>query len=112
MFGTVALLSFSLIPLFSEPLSKMPRRSIAWAVSGGVVLSLQATGIAYCIAVYKEVTLTNILYNTRGVWSVVLVWIAGSWFSNTESAVGNRTMFRRLLGALLLLSAVFLGLKR
>ena len=110
MFATVGTLSLGLIPLFKAPLSQMPARSVAWILGGGLLLSLQATGIAYCIAEFREVTLTNILYNTRGVWSVLLVWLAGSWFSNTERSVGNRIMARRLFGALLLLSAVFLGL--
>jgi drug/metabolite transporter (DMT)-like permease len=111
MFATVGLLSLGLIPFFHQPLSAMPRQSVAWNLGGGLLLSLQATGIAYCIAIYREVTLTNILYNTRGVWSVLLVWVAGSWFSNTERSVGSRIMARRLAGALLLLGAVFLGLR-
>jgi len=112
MFATVGVLSLSAIPFLPEPLSTMPRRSVGWAVFGGTLLSLQATGIAYSIAIFKEVTLTNILYNTRGIWSVVLVWAAGHWFSNTERSVGNAIMGRRLAGAALLLTAVLLGLQR
>ena len=81
-------------------------------MGGAVLLSLQATGIAFSIVAYKEVTLTNILYNTRGVWSVLLVWAAGHWFSNTERSVGGRVMGRRLAGAGLMLLAVFIGLRR
>jgi hypothetical protein len=110
MFGTVGTLSLGLLPLIKSPLTQIPARSLAWNLGGGLLLSLQATGIAYSIAEFREVTLTNILYNTRGVWSVLLVWIAGSWFSNNERSVGNRVMARRLFGALLLLSAVFIGL--
>lgn len=111
MFLTVGALALLAIPALPEPLSTMPKRSIAWALAGGTLLSLQATGIAYSIAEFREVTLTNILYNTRGVWSVILVWLAGHWFSNTERSVGNTIMGRRLMGAALLLFAVFLGLK-
>jgi drug/metabolite transporter (DMT)-like permease len=111
MFATVGFLALAMAPGLPEPLSTMPRRSVAWAIGGGVLLSLQATGIAYSIAEFHEVTLTNILYNTRGVWSVLLVWAAGHWFSNTERAVGNAIMARRLAGAGLLLLAVLIGLK-
>ena len=111
MFATVGALSLAMVSRLPEPLSAMPRRSVAWAVGGGVLLSLQATGIAYSIAEFHEVTLTNILYNTRGVWSVLLVWAAGHWFSNTERSVGNAIMGRRLAGAGLLLLAVLLGLR-
>jgi len=111
MFATVGLCSVIFALFLKEPLSAVPLRSVLWALGGGTLLSLQATGIAYSIAVYREVTLTNILYNSRGVWSVILVWLAGHWFSNTERTVGNAIMGRRLAGALLLLTAVFIGIR-
>jgi drug/metabolite transporter (DMT)-like permease len=112
MFATLGLLSFGLIPFFGKPLSEMRGSSARWAVGGALMLSLQATGIAYCIGMFHEVTLTNILYNTRGIWSVVLVWVIGHWFSNTESTIGNRAMLRRFAGAAILLAAVALGLRK
>jgi drug/metabolite transporter (DMT)-like permease len=110
MFATVGLLSFSLVPFFSAPLREMPRSMVVWAFGGGLVLTIQAMGIAYCIAVYHEVTVTNVLYNTRGLWSVALVWVVGHWFSNSEKHVGRAIMTRRLIGALILLAAVYLSL--
>jgi len=110
MFATVGLLSFTLVPFFSAPLRAMPRSMVVWALGGGVLLTFQAMGIAYCIAVYHEVTVTNVLYNTRGLWSVALVWIVGHWFANSEKQVGAAVMTRRLIGALILLAAVYLSL--
>jgi drug/metabolite transporter (DMT)-like permease len=110
MFATVGLLSFTLIPFFSAPLREMPRPMVIWAMGGGLLLTIQAMGIAYCIAVYHEVTVTNVLYNTRGLWSVALVWIVGHWFANSEKQVGGAIMTRRLIGALILLAAVYLSL--
>lgn len=110
MFATVGLLSFTLIPFFSAPLRAMPRPMVVWALGGGTLLTIQAMGIAYCIAVYHEVTVTNVLYNTRGLWSVALVWVVGHWFANAEKQVGGAIMTRRLLGALILLAAVYLSL--
>lgn len=110
MFYTIGLLSFTLRPAFSAPLSELPKRSFHWALAGGILISLQATGIAYSIATYNKVTLINILYSTRGIWSVILVWAVGHWFSNTEKAVGRSVMVRRLIGASILLVAVILGL--
>ena len=110
MFATVGLLSFTLIPFFSAPLRQMPRPMVVWALGGGLLLTIQAMGIAYCIAVYHEVTVTNVLYNTRGLWSVALVWVVGHWFANAEKQVGGAIMSRRLIGALILLAAVYLSL--
>lgn len=110
MFATVGLLSLSLIPFFSAPLRAMSRPMVVWAFGGGVLLTIQAMGIAYCIGMYHEVTVTNVLYNTRGLWSVALVWVIGHWFANTEKHVGGAVMTRRLVGALILLAAVYLSL--
>lgn len=109
MFATVGVLSFTLIPFFSA-LRQMPRPMVVWALGGGTLLTVQAMGIAYCIAVYHEVTVTNVLYNTRGLWSVALVWVVGHWFANSEKQVGGAIMSRRLIGALILLAAVYLSL--
>jgi drug/metabolite transporter (DMT)-like permease len=110
MFLTIGLLAFTLLPLFPAPLSTLPKDSWFWGLGGGVLIALQATGIAVSIASFHEVTLTNVLYTTRGIWSVLLVWAIGSWFGNNERSVGHRIMLQRLLGATLLLGAVLLGL--
>ena len=110
MFGTVGVLSFALMPFFSAPLRAMPRPMVVWALGGGVLLTVQAMGVAYCISAFQEVTVTNVLYNTRGLWSVALVWGVGHWFANDERDVGRAVMLRRLVGALTLLGAVYLSL--
>jgi hypothetical protein len=112
MFLSIAFLSLGLIPLFRAPLGKLETASWRWAVAGGVTLSLQATGMAYSIATFHEVTTTNILYNTRGIWSVVLVWVIGHWFDNTERKQGTPIMLRRLFAATLLLVAVLLSIRK
>jgi drug/metabolite transporter (DMT)-like permease len=112
MFLTIAVLGCGLVPFFRAPLRAMPAASWRWALGGGFLLSVQATAMVYAITTYREVTVTNILYNTRGMWSVVLVWVIGHWFDNSERAHGPRVMLRRLLGAAMLLSAVFLCVRR
>jgi drug/metabolite transporter (DMT)-like permease len=109
MFLSIGVLSFGLIPFFSAPLHAMPAASWRWALAGGAMLSVQATGMAYSIATFHEVTVTNILYNTRGIWSVILVWVIGHWFENVEREHGTRVMLRRLLGPALRHRAVFLS---
>jgi drug/metabolite transporter (DMT)-like permease len=112
MFATIAVLSFGLVPLFRERLSALPALTWRWGIGGAAVLAAQAMGISYAIGTYREVTKANILYNTRGIWSVVLVWLVGHWFGNDERDQGTRVMVRRLIAAGLLLSAVFLSMRR
>ncbi|MEY5027299.1 MAG: hypothetical protein RLZZ244_2827 [Verrucomicrobiota bacterium] len=110
MFATIGFLSLGLLPFFDEPLTALPAPAVSLAMGGGLLLTAQATGIAFSIAQFHEVTLTNILYATRGIWSVLVVWSVGHWFQNTEKSVGTTLMLRRLLGAAILLGAVLLSL--
>ena len=110
MFATVGLLSLGLIPFFGAPLRDLPVQVRRWAGAGGLLLGVQAMGVAYCIALYHEVTVTNVLYNTRGLWSIALVWMVGHWFANDERRAGDAVMARRLVGALFMLAAVWLSL--
>jgi drug/metabolite transporter (DMT)-like permease len=110
MFGTIGLLTCTLIPFFPGPLRELPKASLLGGLCGGLLLALQATGIAFSIATFHEVTLTNILYATRGIWSVLLVWAVGHWFGNFEKSIGPAVMKRRLAGAALLLCAVLWAL--
>jgi drug/metabolite transporter (DMT)-like permease len=103
MFGTVGALSVFLVPFFNGGLGGL---AWGWVGAGASLLTLQAAGVAYAIIAYGSATLTNVLYNSRGIWSVVLVWAVGHWFSNRENEVGRGVMVRRLAGALLLLSAI------
>ncbi len=109
MFGTVALCSVGLIPFFNGPLRALPWR---WVLPGGLLLGIQCSGVAYSIMVFGSATTTNIIYNSRGIWSVLLVWSVGHWFANLERTQGTPVMLRRLAGSVLLLAAIGLIVHR
>lgn len=110
-FLSVALLSFGLIPFFRGSLSDLSPSAWRWTLGGSFVLALQAGGVAWGI-VFIGATTTNVLYNSRGMWSVVLVWTVGHWFENVERARGRSVMLRRLAGSLLLVAAIALIVRR
>lgn len=70
------------------------------------MLAAQAGALAYSFGVYGHATAGNIVYNLRGIFSVLLVWCLGHWFANEERHVGGRVMSWRLAGAGLLLGAI------
>lgn len=111
MFATVALLSIGLVPFFRETLGALPPAAWRWGLAGGATLGVQALGIAWSIVTIGATT-TNVLYNSRGVWSVVLVWTVGHWFGNAERTHGRAVMLRRLAGSALLLLAIALIAQR
>ena len=112
MFVAVALESLLMIPFFREPLRGIPRRAWPWALAGCVVGAAQSGGMAITLGAFGHATAVNIVYSTRGLWSILLVWVAGPWFGNQERTAGAAVMGRRLAGALLLLGAVGLVLVR
>jgi len=53
-----------------------------------------------------------VVYGTRGLWSLALVWWAGSWFGNAERRdSGPRVILARATGGALILTAVILALQ-
>jgi hypothetical protein len=50
------------------------------------------------------------MYSSRGLWSVVAVWLVGHWFYNQEQKLGASVLVWRLVGSALLLVAIVLVL--
>ena len=99
------------MPFFRGSLRDLSGSAWSWTLGGSFVLALQAGGVSWGI-VFIGATTTNVLYNSRGMWSVVLVWTVGHWFGNVERTRGRAVMLRRLAGSLLLLGAIALIVRR
>lgn len=110
MFAALALLSLILLPWLGVAGLRAPAGAwpwIGWAIG---LSGLQAILITWAIGRWRDAAGVNVVYATRGLWSLALVWWAGRWFGNTErAAAGARAMLLRLAGALLLLAAVVLA---
>lgn len=108
MFGLVALMSVSLIPFFSAPLHRVPKAAWGALAGGSVLLALQAGSMAYALGVFGDATAVNIVYASRGLWSVAAVWLIGHWFANEEQRLAPAVLRSRLAGAGLMLAAISL----
>ena len=109
----VFMLSCGLWPFFPKRAAPYSRAARGWLVAGCLLHGLQAMGMLTCISLLPHpnaATAVNIIYNSRGVWSVILVWWLGHWFGNIERGQGKAVMVRRLLGATLLLAAIVITL--
>jgi hypothetical protein len=62
------------------------------------------------ISIYRHATSANVLYSSRGLWSVVAVWGIGHWFANREQHLGAWVLAWRLVGAILLMAALLMVL--
>ena len=110
MMGIVGLYSMALIPLFNAPLKEVPkaaRKPLFW---GSAFIALQGMCIITTLAKWGDATAVNVVYSSRGLWSVLAVWAVGHWFANTERDAGKAVMQSRLAGAALLVVAIVLVL--
>jgi drug/metabolite transporter (DMT)-like permease len=106
----MGVLSLSLMPLLEGPVLQLSRGALRAFVPGLLATIAQVLLMAYCVVKLKGAAWANLLYSSRGVWSVLLVWKAGRFFGNTENEIGQGGMLRRLVGAALMLAAIALVL--
>ena len=59
---------------------------------------------------FHNATAANVIYSSRGLWSVVAVWAIGHWFANRERHLGAEVLRWRLAGAGLMMAAIALVL--
>ncbi|HEY9250420.1 MAG TPA: EamA/RhaT family transporter, partial [Rariglobus sp.] len=110
--GAMALLSFGFVPFFSAPLRAVPKAARGWLAGGSLLLALQSVMFVYAVGAFGDATVMNIVYSSRGLWSVVAVWLVGHWFANEEQALAPSILRGRLVGAGLILAAIALVVVR
>lgn len=103
-----ALCSLALIPFFSEPFTKIPRRAWPWVLGASLLMGLQALLLNYTLARYQNVAVFNVLYSTRGLWSVLLGALAVGAFHQSALPKGRGIFLFRLGGALLMCVSVLI----
>jgi hypothetical protein len=79
-------------------------------LGGGLFLSLQAVMFVSSIAHFGNATASNVIYSSRGLWSIGAVWLLGHWFHNREKHQGRGVLRWRLAGAALMFAAILLVL--
>ena len=81
-----------------------------WLVAGAACFAVQGLMFMSSVSIYRQVTSANVLYSSRGLWSVVAVWGIGHWFTNREQHLGARVLVWRFVGAILLMAAIVMVL--
>lgn len=74
---------------------------------GVVLMALQSTILIRAIGKFGDAAGLNVVYGSRGVWSVLLVWLFGRHFSQHER-LPRAVFMRRLAGAILIGAAVLM----
>jgi drug/metabolite transporter (DMT)-like permease len=110
MNAMAAALSFGMVPLFHAPLRAVPRAAWPAVLGAAGFIAVQGLILITTVAWFGDATAVNIVYSSRGLWSVVAVWLIGHWFSSQEQHLGRRVLGWRLAGAALMTIAIVLAL--
>ena len=110
MNAMAAALSFGMVPLFHAPLRAVPRAAWPAVLGAAGFIAVQGLILITTVAWFGDATAVNIVYSSRGLWSVAAVWLIGHWFSSQEQHLGRRVLGWRLAGAALMTIAIVLAL--
>jgi drug/metabolite transporter (DMT)-like permease len=112
-FAALAAFSITMMPFFGWRSLQAPRHAWKWILAAAALSAVQAILITAAIGIWRDAAAVNVVYATRGLWSVALVWSVGHWLKNTERhTAGAKAMGLRLLGAALILLSVALAVQR
>jgi len=103
---TNALLSLFLIPYFRQPIRMLPKEAWPWILAACLLMALQALLLNDTLGRFQHVAEVNVLYSTRGLWSVVLGALALQFFRQDAQQNQKRIYILRFIGALLMCLAI------
>lgn len=103
---TNALLSLLLIPYFREPIRMLPKHAWPWILAACLLMGLQALLLNNTLGRFQHVAEVNVLYSTRGLWSVALGALALRLFQKESKQKQGRIYLLRFIGALLMCLAI------
>jgi drug/metabolite transporter (DMT)-like permease len=114
-FGLLLPPAFLIACLFSLPLLALrPRRARPIGPSPAVPLGLglvlltgQALLLVWSIGHFQDAAGANVVYASRGIWSVLMVQLLPGWFGRVEGLDGRGAFLRRVIGASVMLLGVF-----
>jgi drug/metabolite transporter (DMT)-like permease len=106
----LGILSFALRPFSSRPLKELGPSAWRWLGMGGGLFALQTVVFVSAIAHFGNATAMNVVYSSRGLWSILAVVLLGHWFHSSEKQLGGDVMRWRFAGAALMFAAIVLVL--
>lgn len=108
MIGLVVIYSGVMVPFFRQPIRAIRPRAWPWLLGGSAFIAAQGVVLIGALAIYGDATAVNIVYSSRGLWSVLAVWWIGHWFHNQEQFLGARVLGWRFAGATMMVTAIAL----
>ena len=93
-----------------HPLKEADRQGMKALFVGAGIIAMQGILVAISVVGFNNATGVNVVYTSRGLWSVLLVWWIGHRFRSPEKHQDPRVLTARLLGAAIMMAAGGLAL--
>ncbi|MCF7785277.1 MAG: DMT family transporter [Prosthecobacter sp.] len=101
--GVLSLLSMTLLP--NRP--PIPwNRATQWSLGGSVLIAAQSITLGLSLAYFNDAVGVNVVYATRGMWSLAVVALLGPLLGNRERHESGKAYGIRIAAALLLMAGV------
>jgi hypothetical protein len=91
-----------LLPWKEESIFRRNQPGDIWVWRSGIMIALQAVLMSTAIACYRVPTEVNVVYSSRGFWTIILVAWLGQRLCLAEGTIGKWVKIRRLAGSILL----------
>lgn len=108
IFGSLGPLTLLLLSWSEEALFKRKNRGDKWLWTSALLIAIQAILMSTAIACFRIPTEVNVVYSSRGLWTIVLVAWLGRRLSLEEGTIAAWTKARRLVGSVLLVLCILL----
>ena len=101
--GVLSLFAMTLLP--KRP--PMPwNRATQWSLGGSALIAAQSMLMGISLAFFNDAIGVNVVYATRGMWSLAVVALIGPLLGNRERHESGRAYGIRIIAAMLLLAGV------
>ena len=108
--GLSGVFSLVFVLRFRAPLSAIPAAAWPWLIAGTLAMGIQSVIFVFSVANWGNAAQANVVYSSRGLWTVLLVWVFGHWVKSREQHLGGSVLGWRLAGAVLMMAAIVLVL--
>lgn len=104
-----SVLSLAFIPMLKGRVRDLSGKALLYLGIGAGLMTVQAVILIWSIGTYQDAAGANVVFGSRGLWSVVFVWLFGQRFGNVELKQRHpKVVWARIGGAILICAAIVL----
>lgn len=104
--GTTGVLSLLAITLLPKAPPIPWNRATQWSIGGSMMIAAQSIVLALALALHNDAIGVNVVYATRGLWSLAVVALLGPLLGNRERHESGRAYGIRIIAGILLMAGV------